>query len=79
MTDFYLMNKDEEEFNQLMLDANLYTDGVLVDKVGPITIGDKVYPEYYTNLRVLTELSEEQLTLLNTFSVNPVVLYRTWA
>lgn len=85
MIDFYLRNKDEAEFNQLMVDANLYTEdaspasGVLVDKIGPITIGDIVYPEYYTNLRILIELSEEQVTLLNTFAITPTVQYRTWA
>ena len=85
MIDFYLMNKDEAEFNQLMVDATLYTEegtpviGVLVDKIGPITIGDIVYPEFYTNLRILTELSAEQLTLLNTFAITPTVQYRTWA
>ncbi len=34
---------------------------VLIDRIGPITIGDVTYPEYYSNLRILGLLNEEQV------------------
>lgn len=61
---------------------------VLIDRIGPITIWDysveppteTVYPEYYTNLRLLFEPTEEQATQLALFAIDPnSPHYRTWA
>jgi hypothetical protein len=94
MTDYCLKNTDEAEFNQLMLDTGLcveVTEGedttiapasyeVLVDRIGPITMNDVTYPEYYTNLRLLFEPTEEQTAELTPFVIDPSQPhYRTWA
>jgi len=53
---------------------------VLIDRIGPITIDDKTYPEYYTNLRLLFEPTEEQVTALTPFIIDPSSPhYRVWA
>jgi hypothetical protein len=53
---------------------------VLIDRIGPITIGDKTYLEYYTNLRILGLLNEEQVAALTPFVIDPSAPhYRTWA
>ena len=61
---------------------------VLIDRIGPITITDytvdppveTVYPEYYTNLRLLFPPSEEQAAALATYTIDPSQPhYRTWA
>jgi hypothetical protein len=61
---------------------------VLIDRIGPITIWDysveppteTVYPEYYTNLRLLFEPTEEQATQLAVFTIDPSSPhYRVWA
>ena len=53
---------------------------VLIDRIGPITIGDVTYPEYYTNLRILGGLTEEQTAELTPFVIDPSAPhYRTWA
>ena len=61
---------------------------VLIDRIGPITIWDysveppvsTTYPEYYTNLRLLFEPTEEQATQLALFAIDPnSPHYRTWA
>lgn len=93
MTDYCLKNKDEAEFNQLMLDTGLcveVTEGedtvvvpadytVIIDRIGPITIGETTYPEYYSNLRLLFEPTEEQATALAAFAIDPSQpQYRTW-
>lgn len=95
MTDYCLKNKDEAEFNQLMLDTGLcveVTEGedavttvvpadytVIVDRIGPITIGETTYPEYYSNLRLLFQPTEEQATALAAFTIDPSSPhYRTW-
>ena len=61
---------------------------VLIDRIGPITIWDysvdppvsTTYPEYYTNVRLLTEPTEEQDTALAAISIDPSQPhYRTWA
>lgn len=93
MTDYCLKNKDEAEFNKLMLDTGLcvaITEGedtvvvpadytVIVDRIGPITIGETTYPEYYSNLRLLFDPSEEQATALAAFAIDPSSPhYRTW-
>jgi hypothetical protein len=92
--DYCLKNTDEAEFNQLMLDTGLcveVTDGedttivpasyeVLIDRIGPITIGETTYPEYYTNVRILGELTEEQIEAILPFAIDPSApQYRTWA
>ncbi len=92
--DYCLQNVDEAEFNQLMLDTGLcveVTEGedttivpasyeVLIDRIGPITIGETTYPEYYTNLRLLFEPTEEQTAELTPFVIDPSQPhYRTWA
>lgn len=63
---------------------------VLIDRIGPITIvtgyddnGDpitKTYPEYYVNLRLLAEPTEEQALALAPFTIDPSApQYRVWA
>lgn len=91
MTDYCLQNADEAEFNQLMLMTGLGVedeDGnvvpasyeVLIDRIGPITMGEVTYPEYYSNLRLLFEPSEEQAAALAPFTIDPSQpQYRTWA
>ena len=52
---------------------------VLIDRIGPITIGDKTYPEYYSNLRLLFQPTEEQATALAVYAIDPSQpQYRTW-
>ena len=92
--DYCLKNTDEAEFNQLMLDTGLcveVTDGedttivpasyeVLIDRIGPITMNDVTYPEYYTNLRLLFEPTEEQNKVLSQYAIDPSQpQYRVWA
>jgi hypothetical protein len=94
MADYCLQNVDEAEFNQLMLDTGLcveVTEGedttivpasyeVLIDRIGPITIGETTYPEYYSNLRLLFEPTEDQVAALTPFIIDPSSPhYRTWA
>jgi hypothetical protein len=91
--DYCLQNTDEAEFNQLMLDTGLcveVTEGedttivpasyeVLIDRIGPITMGDVTYPEYYTNLRILGLLNEEQVKAIDVYAIDPSQpQYRTW-
>ena len=61
---------------------------VLIDRIGPITIWDysveppteTVYPEYYTNLRLLFEPTEDQAAQLALFTIEPgSPHYRVWA
>jgi hypothetical protein len=94
MADYCLQNTDEAEFNQLMLDTGLcveVTEGedttiapasyeVLIDRIGPITMNDVTYPEYYSNLRLLFEPTEEQVAVLTPFIIDPSSPhYRVWA
>ena len=52
---------------------------VLIDRIGPITIGDKTYPEYYTNLRILGLLNEEQVKAIDVYAIDPSQpQYRSW-
>jgi hypothetical protein len=52
---------------------------VLIDRIGSITIGDKTYPEYYTNLRLLLEPTEEQNKVVSQYAIDPSQpQYRTW-
>lgn len=97
MIDYCLQNKDEAEFNQLILDTGLCVEikegegkeatvnivpadyTILIDRIGPITKGDKTYPEYYSNIRVLGELTEEQMKILSQYVIDPSApQYRTW-
>ena len=93
MIDYCLKNTDEAEFNQLMLATGLcveVTDGdvttivpadytILIDRIGPITIGETTYPEYYSNLRILGLLNEEQVKQIDQFAIDPSQpQYRTW-
>ena len=93
--DYCLQNADEAEFNQLMLDTGLcveITQGegeeavivpadytILIDRIGPITMGEVTYPEYYSNLRLLNGATEEQATALAVYAIDPSQpQYRTW-
>jgi len=52
---------------------------VLIDRIGPITIDDKTYTEYYTNLRLLIEPTEEQNKVVSQYAIDPSQpQYRTW-
>lgn len=52
---------------------------VIIDRIGPITITDysvdppveTVYPEYYSNLRILGLLNEEQVKQIDQFAIDP--------
>lgn len=87
MTDYCTQSKTEADFNEVMLDCGLIdADGtpasylVLIDRIGPITLGDVVYPEYYTNVRLLLEPTEEQNAALTAISIDPSQpQYRVWA
>lgn len=95
MMDYCLQNSDEAAFDTLMVSTGLCViveDGegheqvvpassnVLIDRIGPITIGDVVYPEYYTNIRLLSEPSEQQVQTLNQYAIDPSApQYRVWA
>jgi hypothetical protein len=94
MIDYCLKNADKAEFDTVMLATGLcveVTEGeetiivpasheVLVDRIGPITIGETTYPEYYTNLRLLFEPTEEQNRVLSQYAVDPSQpQYRVWA
>ena len=87
MTDYCTQSKTEADFNKVMLDCGLIDDDgnpashlVLIDRIGPITIGDVVYPEYYTNVRLLLEPTEEQNAALTAISIDPSQpQYRVWA
>ena len=63
---------------------------VLIDRIGSITMqtgvddnGDPVtvtYPEYYTNVRLLFDPTEEQDAALKAISIDPSApQYRVWA
>ena len=87
--DYCLKNKDEAEFNQLMLDTGLCVEvkegegkeatvaivpadyTILIDRIGPITIGEITYPEYYSNLRLLFAPTEDQATALAVYAIDP--------
>ena len=51
----------------------------LIDRIGPITIGETTYPEYYSNLRLLIQPTEDQATALAVYAIDPSQpQYRTW-
>ena len=51
----------------------------LIDRIGPITIGETTYPEYYSNLRILGLLNEEQVKQIDQFAIDPSQpQYRIW-
>lgn len=87
MTDYCTKTPTEADFNAVMLAAGLidaegnpasYT--VLIDRIGPITMPDgTVYPEYYTNVRLLFDPTEEQDAALKAISIDPSApQYRVW-
>ena len=52
---------------------------ILIDRIGPITIGETTYPEYYSNLRLLFQPTEDQATALAVYAIDPSQpQYRTW-
>lgn len=52
---------------------------ILIDRIGPITIGEVTYPEYYSNLRLLNGATEEQVEMLAKYAIDPSQpQYRTW-
>ena len=52
---------------------------ILIDRIGPITIGETTYPEYYSNLRLLTDPTEKQVEMLAKYAIDPSQpQYRTW-
>lgn len=92
MMDYCTQNVDEDAFNAMMLGCGLCVedeDGnvvpasyqVLIDRIGPITMPDgTVYPEYYTNVRLLLEPTEDQVTVLSACAIDPSQpQYRVWA
>lgn len=95
MMDYCLKMDSDEQFDDLMLDTGLGVEVedeeglvtvepasylVLFDRIGPITIGEVTYPEYYVNLRVLEEVTEEQEAALAPYAIDPSQpQYRVWA
>jgi hypothetical protein len=76
----------EEAVTSVVPASNL----VLIDRIGPITMqtgvdedGEPVfvtYPEYYTNVRLLMEPTDEQDLELSSVSIDPSQpQYRQWA
>ena len=52
---------------------------ILIDRIGPITIGEITYPEYYSNLRLLSGATEDQATALAIYAIDPSQpQYRNW-
>lgn len=52
---------------------------ILIDRIGPITIGETTYPEYYSNIRILGVLNEEQVIAIDPYAIDPSApQYRTW-
>ena len=95
MTDYCTKTATEAEFNDLMLACGLFVemdDGegnispqpipftMGLDRIGPITMPDGThYPEYYTNIRVTTGLTDEQQAALDGISITPTQpQYRDW-
>ena len=87
MIDYCLQMKDAAEFNAVMSSCGLIdAEGnpasyeVLIDRIGPITLGEVTYPEYYVNLRLLLEPTEAQAAALAPFAIDPSQpQYRVWA
>lgn len=88
MTDYCTKTPTEADFNAVMLAAGLIDEEgnpasytVLIDRIGPITLADgTVYPEYYTNVRLLFDPTEEQNAALKAISIDPSApQYRVWA
>jgi hypothetical protein len=96
MTDYCTMNATEADFNAMALGCGICVevdDGegnvsvvpssylISLDRIGPITMPDgTVYSEYYTNIRFMCEVTEEQATALAACSVDPSQpQYREWA
>ena len=90
MVDYCTQSATEEDFNTMALDCGLCVeteDGnvvpasyeVLIDRIGPITMGDVTYPDYYANIRLLVEPTEEQVTALSACAIDPSQpQYRVW-
>lgn len=88
MTDYCTKTPTEADFNAVMLATGLIDEEgnpasytVLIDRIGPITMPDgTVYPEYYTNVRLLFDPTEEQNAALKAISIDPSApQYRVWA
>ena len=88
MTDYCTKTPTEADFNAVMLAAGLIDEEgnpasytVLIDRIGSITMPDGTeYPEYYTNVRLLLEPTEEQDAALKAISIDPSApQYRVWA
>lgn len=79
MTDYCTKTPTEADFNAVMLAAGLIDEEgnpasytVLIDRIGPITMPDgTVYPEYYTNIRLMFEPTPEQDAALKAISIDP--------
>jgi hypothetical protein len=95
MNDYYLKAATETDMNDALETAGLINaEGspvnydVLLDRIGPITMYDYStdppteahYPEYYANLRLLFEPTDEQRAVIATVEIIPPALpYRVWA
>lgn len=95
MADYCLQNATQAEFDDLMVLTGLgarVEDGagtemvipaafdVAFDRIGPITMNGKTYPDYYVNLRVGFALDDAQKAALAPFTiVPPQPQYRVWA
>ena len=63
------ITKGEDEEAVTTITPADYT--ILIDRIGPITIGEITYPEYYSNLRILGLLNEEQVKQIDQFAIDP--------
>lgn len=87
MVEYCTQSATEEDFNTVVLDCGLCVevddgDGNItvqpvsylttIDRIGPITMPDgTVYPEYYTNIRLMFEPTPEQDAALTAISIDP--------
>lgn len=90
MTDYCTQTPTEQDLDLILLSCGLCVEtddgsvvpassNILLDRIGPITMGDVTYPDYYANIRLLVEPTEEQVTALSACAIDPSQpQYRVW-
>ena len=90
MTDYCTQTPTEQDLDLILLRCGLCVEtddgsvvpassNILLDRIGPITMGDVTYPDYYANIRLLVEPTEEQVTALSACAIDPSQpQYRVW-
>lgn len=93
--DYMLRTDTQEQMDQALASAGLvsdtFVDGVYIDHIGPISKppvldaeGAEVSPgstdsRWHTNIRVMFELTEEQIAALPVVDPPPAIPYRVFA